>query len=50
MDIDQKKIDMLNEGNSYMKHISQGKISNILKSGFKASADFNKISDLDIIK
>ena len=48
-DIDIEKIHMLNAGKSFIKHISEKKISAMVKAGFTATDDFGKISDIDII-
>lgn len=48
-DIDDEKANRLNEGESYIKHISSKKISEALKSGFYATTDFSKISEVDAI-
>ena len=48
-DIDAEKIQMLNAGKSFIKHISEKKISAMVKAGFTATDDFSKISDIDII-
>ena len=48
-DVDDSKVDMLNKGISYIKHIHPEKISLALKQGFSATNDFSFISDIDII-
>ena len=48
-DVDDSKIDMLNKGISYIKHIQPEKISSAIRQGFSATIDFSLISDIDII-
>jgi UDP-N-acetyl-D-glucosamine dehydrogenase len=49
-DIDPKKIPLLNSGKSYIKHIEDKKIFQVVKSRkFIATDDFNKLSDVDVI-
>ena len=46
LDIDSKKTDCLNRGESYIKHIGSGPINEIVESGrFEASADFSRVSE-----
>ena len=48
-DIDKDKIDKLNNGKSYIKHISLEKISTAVKNGFTATTDLSQISIVDAI-
>ncbi|SVC62743.1 uncharacterized protein METZ01_LOCUS315597, partial [marine metagenome] len=48
-DVDDKKVDMLNTGNSYIKHIEAEKIRYAIDLGFRATSDFSKISHVDAI-
>ena len=49
-DIDRKKVDMLNAGKSYIKHIDEKRIQGVLASNlFKSTDDFSKIKDVDCI-
>ncbi len=49
-DIDEKKIVALNDGKSYIKHISSEKIKNARDNGlFEATADFGKLKNVDCI-
>jgi len=48
-DIDKEKINQLNEGKSYIRHINAEDISAITKNGFTATTDFSKIADVDAI-
>ena len=50
LDIDPVKVDALNRGRSYIKHISSEAITDAIKSGaFSASADFSRIKEVDAI-
>ena len=49
IDIDQKKIDALNEGKSYIEHIPSNKIADSIKSGFEATADFSRAAEADTL-
>jgi len=48
-DIDVKKTKKLNDGKSYISHISDDSILNASKKGFKALSKFNKVKDMDVI-
>jgi UDP-N-acetyl-D-glucosamine dehydrogenase len=48
-DIDKAKVDSLNQGQSYIEHISSDLISSSLKLGFEATADFSKTSEADAL-
>ena len=48
-DVDDSKVDMLNKGTSYIKHIQPEKISSAIRQGFSATIDLSLISDVDII-
>ena len=48
-DIDERKVKMLNNGKSYIKHINEGDISGMGEQGFIATTDFEKISHVDAI-
>ncbi len=49
-DIDSKKVDMLNRGKSYIRHISAAELKEFLgQRMFKASADFGGLKDVDAI-
>jgi UDP-N-acetyl-D-glucosamine dehydrogenase len=49
IDIDQEKINMLNQGQSYIEHIPSEKIRESLEKGFEATADFSKTADVDTL-
>lgn len=48
-DIDPKKIDTLNDGKSYIKHIKESNITKMTNDDFLATTEFKKISDVDVI-
>ena len=49
-DIDQEKVDLLNAGESYIKHIPAERVSKSKEAGFlQATNDFSKISDTDAV-
>jgi len=48
-DIDNKKVDLLNSGKSYIKHIIEDDIVAMSANGFKATSDFRKIVEVDVI-
>lgn len=49
IDIDQFKVDRLNEGQSYIEHIPSSKIAKALQSGFEATTDFSRIVEVDAV-
>ncbi len=49
-DVDQKKIDTLLAGESYIKHVPADELTGFLRKGqFNATADFNKLNEPDVI-
>jgi UDP-N-acetyl-D-glucosamine dehydrogenase len=49
-DIDDKKVDSLNSGKSYIKHIASERVQKVLDSNlFEATADFSRIKEVDCI-
>ena len=49
-DVDDKKVDSLNKGESYIKHIANERIASVVKSkSFSATFDFTRIKDVDCI-
>ncbi|GAA3756988.1 nucleotide sugar dehydrogenase [Terriglobus aquaticus] len=48
-DIDQKKVDSLMAGKSYIFRIPSEEIESIRSKGFTATADFSKLTDMDAI-
>tara|TARA_B100001250_G_scaffold32052_1_gene26218 strand:+ start:10005 stop:11300 length:1296 start_codon:yes stop_codon:yes gene_type:complete len=48
-DIDEEKVNILNSGKSYIKHIDENNIRLIINKGFKATSDFNEINEVDVI-
>ncbi len=49
IDIDQDKVDLLNEGKSYIEHIPSDTITKSRKSGFEVTTNFARINELDAI-
>jgi UDP-N-acetyl-D-glucosamine dehydrogenase len=50
VDIDPKKVELLNNGQSYIKHVEQSAISELVGSGkFSASSDFNRIKEVEAV-
>src|ERR1041385_8097569 len=50
LDIDTAKVDLLNQGQSYIKHISPQAVSEIVRSGsFSASSDFSRIREVSAV-
>src|SRR5437762_10633108 len=50
LDIDTAKVDSLNQGKSYIKHISSESVAEIVRSGgFSASSDFSRIREVSAI-
>jgi len=48
-DIDKKKVKLLSEGKSYIKHVKKDNIMAMAKNGFTATSDFRKITEVDVI-
>lgn len=49
IDVDKNKVDKLNSGESYIEHISEERIKKASDSGFEATVDFSRVSELDAI-
>jgi UDP-N-acetyl-D-glucosamine dehydrogenase len=50
LDIDTSKVDSLNQGKSYIKHIPSESVAEIVRSGqFSASSDFSRIREVSAI-
>lgn len=49
IDIDQSKVNMLNEGKSYIEHIPAAKVAAARSSGFEATADMSRASECDAL-
>src|SRR5437764_586228 len=50
LDIDPAKVEALNRGQSYIRHISEKAVADALKSGtFSAASDFSRIKEVDAI-
>jgi UDP-N-acetyl-D-glucosamine dehydrogenase len=48
-DNDQAKIDKLNSGHSYIKHISAARVENARALGFEATSDLRRVAEVDAI-
>ena len=48
-DIDEEKVNTLNDGKSYIKHIKENNVQSIKSRGFKATSDFKEIKEVDVI-
>src|SRR4249919_3735727 len=50
LDIDTQKVDALNQGKSYIKHIPSESVAEIVRSGaFSATSDFSRIREASAI-
>jgi len=50
LDVDAEKVQLLNNGQSYIKHIESSAIAELVSSGkFSASADFNQIKEVEAV-
>jgi len=49
LDVDEKKVDQLNTGQSYIEHIHSEKVSRARKNGFEATIDFSRASECDAL-
>jgi UDP-N-acetyl-D-glucosamine dehydrogenase len=50
LDVDAEKVELLNKGHSYIKHIDSTAIAEMTKAGlFYASADFSRIRDVEAV-
>ena len=47
-DIDENKVNLINDGVSYIEHINSDKIKNAIDNGFKATSDFKNLEFLDV--
>jgi len=48
-DIDSKKVDLLNQGGSYIQHIDSANIAAARSNGFEATADFSRALEADAL-
>src|SRR5260370_4621528 len=48
-DIDPEKIDTLNQGRSYIVRIPGTEVQAARENGFRATADYSRIADMDIV-
>jgi UDP-N-acetyl-D-glucosamine dehydrogenase len=49
IDIDKSKVDLLNEGRSFIQHIPSESIKKSINKGFQATTDFSNVSDADAL-
>ncbi|MBF8748640.1 nucleotide sugar dehydrogenase [Pseudomonas monteilii] len=49
LDIDTHKVDMLNDGLSYIEHIRGEDISQACQAGFRATCDFSRVAECDAL-
>ena len=50
LDIDSAKVEALNKGESYIRHISAASVAEAVKAGsFSASADFSRVRDVEAV-
>jgi UDP-N-acetyl-D-glucosamine dehydrogenase len=50
LDLDPAKVDALNVGESYIKHIGAGRVANAVETGmFRASTDFDELKNCDAV-
>src|SRR5437016_4179586 len=50
LDVDAKKVQLLNNGQSYIKHIEPSAIAELVRSGeFSASTDFSRIKEVEAV-
>lgn len=50
IDVDARKVQLLNDGQSYIKHIESATISELVESGkFSASTDFSRIREVEAV-
>ena len=48
-DIDKEKVELLNKGKSYIKHIKEDNIAAMSNNGFTATTEFDEITNEDVI-
>jgi UDP-N-acetyl-D-glucosamine dehydrogenase len=48
-DVDQSKVDLLHNGESYIEHISSQAIKNAITKGFESTTDFSRASNVDAL-
>jgi UDP-N-acetyl-D-glucosamine dehydrogenase len=49
IDIDQTKVDLLNQGKSYIENIPAENIQNLLQKGFESTTDFTRVTEADTL-
>ncbi|HUO61452.1 MAG TPA: NAD(P)-binding domain-containing protein, partial [Candidatus Acidoferrales bacterium] len=48
-DVDERKVDTLNRGESYIVRIEPTEIGSARQAGFAATADFSRVSEMDVV-
>jgi len=49
VDIDKTKVDLLNQGKSYIEHLPSNLIQTLLIQNFEATSDFSCVTELDVL-
>ncbi|MBT7080431.1 MAG: UDP-N-acetyl-D-glucosamine dehydrogenase, partial [Chloroflexi bacterium] len=49
IDINQEKVDVLNQGISYIEHISTEHIKKAVENSFEATTDFSRVAEADAL-
>src|SRR6266481_5517858 len=50
IDVDPKKIEMLNIGQSYIKHVASSDVAELVSAGkFSASTDFSRVQEVEAV-
>ena len=49
IDVDPRKIEKLNEGQSYIAHIPAARIAEVRQAGFEATSDFRRVAEVDAL-
>ncbi|MDN5875006.1 MAG: nucleotide sugar dehydrogenase, partial [Sinobacteraceae bacterium] len=49
LDIDERKVERLNAGQSYIEHIPGSKIAKAREHGFEATTDFTRVAECDVL-
>jgi UDP-N-acetyl-D-glucosamine dehydrogenase len=48
-DVDPRKVELLNQGDSYIVRIPGAEIQSAQKSGFSATADYGRVAEMDVV-
>lgn len=49
IDIDENKVNLLNQGKSYIEHIPSKKLVTANNAGFEATTDFSRVAEVDAV-